>query len=613
MFHDSPIAPAVTVQRRHNAGRSVRRHYKLDDVAAFIMRGAAASSSTTSETAPFRRVALQFPDDLLEDAVAVTQALKQILTADARCINAVADAKSREGGEQAVVKEGDTSIHLFVVADNTFGSCCPDEITAQHYHGDCIIHFGDACMSRSTRIPVFYVQDDFHFAAFVGHSDEQALSVHAVVRAVTILQERLKGLHSSLEGKHVGARIVLVVVGSHRSRSLIIAAAQRWRDEKDTAAGVNGPDEVAVEWCGFESLTTTGMAQQATPSPNTDSSWVINGANFSCADHTTLQHFLFVGPSNASLPLHLLNVHQYNLFHRPEALREAVCDTDGPAALTILDESFGRSSEARLTTQASALGNNAATDAALEAYFSHSTSGFAVVQVALNKRARQRAYNVELIRSSAAVGIVVASLAIEGYYETTMLLHKLLRAYGKRAYIIYIGHLNQYKIANFVDTVDCFVAIACPNSREGYFPGKDDGFSKPIVSPVEVLLALRTEDGDSPLYGHRAVYSTTFDCVLPPLREAMQAIESDRAKEKTATVALPQEGGSGAALIRASAGTLTTQGANGALIRLHERTFVGLDPKTGQTPVQAEILQGHHGIARGYATEREQQQQKPEE
>lgn len=71
-----------------------------------------------------------------------------------------------------------------------------------------------------------------------------------------------------------------------------------------------------------------------------------------------------------------------------------------------------------------------------------------------------------------------------------MLLHKFIRSCHKRSYIIYIGHLNEFKLANFVDTVDCFVAVACPNNRECYFPTKDDNYLKPVVSPFEVLAAL---------------------------------------------------------------------------------------------------------------------------
>ncbi|RNF13037.1 putative diphthamide synthesis protein [Trypanosoma conorhini] len=612
MYHDITPTPAVTVRRRQRQRPAVRSHYKLDEVAAFILAGASASSA---ESTPFQRVALQFPDELLEDAIAVTEILKGLLSENQGCAGGVeisTHGVERDRVTTEAVMVNDKKVRLFVVADNTFGSCCPDEITAQHYGSDCIIHFGDACMSRSTRIPVFYVQDEFRFAALSAYPQEEArvLSVRILLSAVRVLRRRLKGMCHALEGKGISAVVSLVVVGSHRSRGIVDAAARLWVSEAQTATSTDS--KVLVEWCRFDPVSAaTHIPDASVPSSSSAGpSWIINGVRFSRAGPKIIQRFLFVGASSALLPLHLLNVHQYNLFHHPEELREAAFDAENSPALAILDEDFGCGAEGG--PKDAALGNGddddlRTTDAAVEAHLNRNDSKLAAIQATLSKRMRQRAFNMELIRCSSAVGIVVASLAIEGYYETTMLLHRLLRAHGKRAYIIYIGHLNKYKIANFVDTVDCFVSIACPNSRESHFPTKEDDFSKPIVSPIEVLLALRTEDCDAPLFGHPAVYSTAFDSVLPLLREAMQAVEVARAERNTSTVAVPMEGGGGAALIRASAGVVATQGANGALARLHERTFVGLDPKKGQTPVQGEILEGRHGIARGYATEREPQ------
>lgn len=36
-------------------------------------------------------------------------------------------------------------------------SCCVDEVTAQHYNADCIIHYGHACLSPTRRLPVKFV------------------------------------------------------------------------------------------------------------------------------------------------------------------------------------------------------------------------------------------------------------------------------------------------------------------------------------------------------------------------------------------------------------------------------------------------------------------------
>lgn len=76
----------------------------------------------------FKRVALQFPDELLFDASAIISIL-----------------------------EKNTSAKLFVLGDTSYGSCCVDEVAAEHLDADSIIHYGRACLSPTRRLPVMYV------------------------------------------------------------------------------------------------------------------------------------------------------------------------------------------------------------------------------------------------------------------------------------------------------------------------------------------------------------------------------------------------------------------------------------------------------------------------
>ncbi|KAM3860486.1 2-(3-amino-3-carboxypropyl)histidine synthase subunit 2 [Diretmus argenteus] len=78
----------------------------------------------------FNKVALQFPDELLADAVAVSAAI-----------------------------EKETRAKTFVLGDTSYGSCCVDEVAAEHVSADCIVHYGRACLSPSRRLPLMYVFD----------------------------------------------------------------------------------------------------------------------------------------------------------------------------------------------------------------------------------------------------------------------------------------------------------------------------------------------------------------------------------------------------------------------------------------------------------------------
>ncbi|XP_017023517.1 2-(3-amino-3-carboxypropyl)histidine synthase subunit 2 [Drosophila kikkawai] len=79
----------------------------------------------------YKRVCLQFPDDYLPHSNAISVALTELLASE--------------------------DVKVFILADTTYGSCCVDEIAAAHVEADSVIHFGNACRSRATRLPVLYL------------------------------------------------------------------------------------------------------------------------------------------------------------------------------------------------------------------------------------------------------------------------------------------------------------------------------------------------------------------------------------------------------------------------------------------------------------------------
>ena len=81
-----------------------------------------------SNTPGFRRVALQFPDSLLRDSPRVAQLIKEA-----------------------------TRTEVVVLGDTSYGSCCVDEVAAEHVQSDCIIHFGPSCLTRTKRLPVLHI------------------------------------------------------------------------------------------------------------------------------------------------------------------------------------------------------------------------------------------------------------------------------------------------------------------------------------------------------------------------------------------------------------------------------------------------------------------------
>ncbi|XP_062437396.1 2-(3-amino-3-carboxypropyl)histidine synthase subunit 2 [Rhea pennata] len=90
--------------------------YEMGRAAAFVRGGA------------FRKVALQFPDELLADAAAV-----------------------------AARMEAATGAEMYILGDTTYGSCCVDEVAAEHVGAEALVHYGPACLSPCRKLPVLHI------------------------------------------------------------------------------------------------------------------------------------------------------------------------------------------------------------------------------------------------------------------------------------------------------------------------------------------------------------------------------------------------------------------------------------------------------------------------
>ncbi|KAJ2443088.1 Diphthamide biosynthesis protein 2 [Coemansia sp. RSA 2424] len=97
--------------------------YEVEQTAAIITKG------------NYRRIALQFPDHLLGHSTIVSAELQRRI----KCSISAGDAQ------------------VFILADTSYGSCCVDEVAADHYSADLVVHYGRTCLTLSSRIPVYYV------------------------------------------------------------------------------------------------------------------------------------------------------------------------------------------------------------------------------------------------------------------------------------------------------------------------------------------------------------------------------------------------------------------------------------------------------------------------
>ncbi|KAF3215475.1 Diphthamide biosynthesis protein 2 [Orbilia oligospora] len=101
----------------------------------------------------YSRITLQFPDDLLRDSTEVEKTLQDGLRKGRK-------ADSIEDGIDGLkVEDNDTKKEkkIYILADTSYGSCCVDEVAAEHAEADCIVHYGRACLSPTNRLPVLHI------------------------------------------------------------------------------------------------------------------------------------------------------------------------------------------------------------------------------------------------------------------------------------------------------------------------------------------------------------------------------------------------------------------------------------------------------------------------
>lgn len=119
--------------------------------------------------ARYKRIALQFPDDMLPDAPRVFQLLSRGLDRQNATNGAPkAQPNGNNNGSNAdnladsvthlnVEDASDEPPKLYILGDTSYGSCCVDEVAAEHVNADAVVHYGRSCLSPTSRLPVIYV------------------------------------------------------------------------------------------------------------------------------------------------------------------------------------------------------------------------------------------------------------------------------------------------------------------------------------------------------------------------------------------------------------------------------------------------------------------------
>ncbi|CAJ2499656.1 Uu.00g025090.m01.CDS01 [Anthostomella pinea] len=124
-----------------------------------------ARTATEVQQRAWKRIALQFPDAMLPDAPWVVGALSRELDKLAESAQETEHKPSREDNTKGQVDDKNKvrdrgqnqRQRLYILADTSYSACCVDEIAAEHADADAVVHYGRACLSPTSRIPVLHV------------------------------------------------------------------------------------------------------------------------------------------------------------------------------------------------------------------------------------------------------------------------------------------------------------------------------------------------------------------------------------------------------------------------------------------------------------------------
>ncbi|KAJ3045666.1 Diphthamide biosynthesis protein 2 [Rhizophlyctis rosea] len=216
---------------------SIEDEYEIDQTVRVIQDG------------NFQKVALQFPDDLLSDSTEVFRLLRERLP-----------------------------IELYILADTTFGSCCVDEVAAEHANADLVVHYGRTCLSKTSRIPVHYVfgkasvavqacVDGFE-SLFSADRQRPILLVYDV-----IYQHCSDALYDALRGKgYANLANSVPDIDDYKSRfgeerGSAAASSIRKTGRRYLLQDGHGLQDYTLFYVGSESLTLTNILMTHRPCP----------------------------------------------------------------------------------------------------------------------------------------------------------------------------------------------------------------------------------------------------------------------------------------------------------------------------------------------------------
>jgi len=535
--------PTDTTSTTHNirGDTPIPIYYEIDRVASDIIHQLFPKVKTQEieknreNNNPFLcKVALQFPDELLNDSPQVSWLLDQAISStyqqymNPTTNNNNLTQESDQNKKEQMNHESPLQPLVFILGDTTYGSCDSDEIGAKHLNADILVHYGDyASLNPTDTLPVIY---SFGKLLHGWTSDETNKCCQNIMEQIQLEQKEereewekkkvlvmydLKYHHAmeelvqtlETEGKDVIDHVVLGSIPVHEHTHLRSNDMNKNRlgsccenssisncyTDTDTTttsaatAGCNTQDQCCASddnnaQCNMTtSQSTTATTNEEQQSTNiteitqTLSSQIINETN-PIEPTTNQQQSLIIGGLYVPLPPSALS--NYTLLYIGD-------DTQDSTSRRFLNTILQCTATSTATKQCWSYNPTSTSSLSSSKLCTDPYSSLHV-----SRYINRRFYLTQKAKLANIIGILVGTLSQTHFRTVLTTLQSKIEASGRACYTFVVGKINIAKVANFAE-VECFVLVG---SDETSILREEREYHVPIITPMELDVALGLDE-----------------------------------------------------------------------------------------------------------------------
>lgn len=444
-------------------------------------------------------------------------------------------------------------VHISIMADTSYGSCCVDEITASKIQADCIIHLGSTkCLSKiSSKVSLVNISgnnEQFnvnkcweHLKSYSENGSERVVVLYELQYWNKIVEELLplvnqEGLENKIQIAKVDASRVI---------------------QNDPFIQNNQQNQINLENYIYGPFSQNILVDQKDIQLKNENIRDINGLQFNYEEDEEIK-FFYIGKESNHLSQIMLEFNEAS-FTRYDGNKN------------IFDNAEGAFSKIR-------------------------------------NMVRRRYYLMEKAKDANTFGILIATVTIKNYMDIVKRIQNLLKENGKQYYMFFVGKVNVPKLANFSE-IDMYILVSC--GQNSVIDTKE--FFTPIITPYELEVAL---GGQLSWEGKIVTEFDNLLKVVDQLPEKEKQEYDEEAEPRFSIITgtyvgtnvvdkedSTHSGHSGNALVKAQDKYDLVSQSNAVAYFHEKRSFKGLEQNIGQTPIsEAEI--GLSGIPKNYESEK---------